>query len=400
MSEDEYADWLAEETRKKAEPVASVGPRTADDEEIDKIKAAMPTAPPSVLDDAVEKTFAGLTSKPNDAYLTKRLRYVISSRFRDVRSAFELKQLLMRDSKVGGLGMSSGEADRMAQEIETAYATYHAPIMDEEKNKLDVQKELQTRRIEERKKHEAEEHAAWYKERILSRQKDEGGKNQLAEQFRQALGSGSASSPSGEIHPMDRMEQKKEQERFGELVPAVGAGATPIPPPAQAVSVEAKPAPSSAAPFLPSAQAQQARPEVKISKETAALQSLQAANLKPRMTDITPAGGTRLTGLAQELRQLGLADFRRLSADPEVAGQKILQKIETLGGESFEKKLEGVEAFQGSPLQKEYVTLVSDSFKKARPVAELAEEMRKAGKDTLSQAEISAIISLNSKLHY
>lgn len=406
MSEDEYADWLAEESRKKTEPAPSSGQKTPDDVEIDKIKAAMPVVPASVLDDAVEKTFASLTSKPGDEYLSKRLRYIISSRFRDVRSAFELKQLLMRDSKVGGMGMTSGEADSMAVQIETAYATYHAPIMDEEKKKLDTQKELQSRRVEERKKTEAEEHAKWYQERILSRQQDEEGKKKLAEQFRQALGSGAAAPPVEE-HPMDVREQKKEKERFGELVPAVAAGAVPITAPAAAPrpmamgAMEAKPAVPSASPFAPAPAAQQARPEVKISKETVALQSQQAASLKPRMTDVTPAaGGTRLTGLAQELRQLGLADFRRQSPDPEIAAQKIMQKIDTLGGESFEKKLEGIQAFQSSPLQKEYVTLVSDSFKKGRPVAELAEEMRRSGKDTLSQAEIAAIISLNSKLHY
>lgn len=409
MSEDEYADWLAEESRKKTEPAPSSGPKTPEDVEIDKIKATMPVAPASVLDDAVEKTFGSLSSKPGDDYLAKRLRYIISSRFRDVRSAFELKQLLMRDSKVGGMGMTTGEADSMAQQIETAYATYHAPIMDEEKKKLETQKEIQSRRVEERKKTEAEEHAKWYQERILSRQQEEEGKKQLAEQFRQAMGSGAAALPPVEEHPMDVREQRKEKERFGELVPAVTVGAVPISAPASAPrpmamgAAEAKPAVvPSASPFAPAPVAQQARPEVKISKETVALQSQQAASLKPRMTDVTPAGGggTRLTGLAQELRQLGLADFRRQSADPEIAAQKIMQKIDTLGGESFEKKLEGIQAFQSSPLQKEYVTLVSDSFKKGRPVAELAEEMRKSGKDTLSQAEIAAIISLNSKLHY
>ena len=95
-----------------------------------------------------------------------------------------------------------------------------------------------------------------------------------------------------------------------------------------------------------------------------------------------------------------LTEFRRLAKDPEVAAQKIKQRIDTLAQESFERKVEGIAAWQSCPLQSSYMTLVSDSFRLGKPVVQLAEDKRKAGENVPSPAEISAIISLNSKLHF
>lgn len=365
LSEEQYANWLAEENRKKVEAMAAATlPPSEDDAEIAAIKQKMPAAPVSVLDQSVHEVFDGLTGKPQDEYLSRRLEYIISSRLRDVRSSLELKQLLMRDTKVGGLGLSREASDAMATQIEEGYVKFHEPIMKEERQKLDQQMEEQKTKIAERKTREAAEHAAWYQEKVAARKQGEVQRTKLAEQMRETL-----------THPMDVKEQKTETARFGEMVPAATV----------------------AAPAVPAAQAA-VRPEVKISKATADLQQATATP-RPRLDDIKYAG-PRLTGPIQELKSLTLAEFRRIAKDPELAAQKIIQRIEILGQESFEKRVEGIKAWQGCPLQRDYFKLVAESFRTGNPVAQVAETQRLAGQDVPTPAEIAAIISLNSKLHF
>ena len=402
MSEEEYAEWLSQENRKKVDAMAATVPAPSeDDAEIAAIKEKMPKVelPVSVLDQSVKEIFTSLPNKPQDDYLSRRLEYIISSRLRDVRTLLELKQLLMRDSKVGGSGMTRDPADAMAAQIEEGYKKFHDPIMQEEKTKLDKQMEEQKVKIEQRKAHEAKEHAAWYKEKVLSRKQGDDQRTKIAEQFKQSFADSAAAAST---HPMDVKEQKTEVARFGEMVTAVSAGAQPVKAPAvpaaprpPAISPFAKPAstPTPAAPIASpfganvtsGAVAQAARPEVKVSKATVDLQTA-AASARPRLDDVKYSG-PRLTGPLQEMTTLTLTEFRRMAKDPEVAAQKIIQRIEILGQESFEHKIEGIRAWQGCPLQHEYLKLVSESFKTGKPVGQLAEDKRKAGMDVPTPAD-------------
>lgn len=406
MSEDEYTDWLAEEARKKTEAEQrskEAEIKTSEDKEIAEIKAKMP--PPAkvltVLDSAVEQAYASLTWKPTDEYLINRLRHIISSRMRDVRSSLEVEQLLQRDTKVGGVGLEKDKAHELAKQIEAAYTVSHEQVLNEEKQKIDMQMVEQKAKIEERKRREAEEHAKWYQEKILSRKQGEDQKKQLAEQMKQSFMANAEQPPAPEAHPVDIKEAKKEKERFGEMIPAVAAGAAPIATPLKPqppVPSAKPPVPTSLPPLsAPQAPIQAARNEVKVSKDTIVKQPL-AAGLKPRIEDVKY--GPRLVSLVDELKNITLSEFRRLAKDPQAAADKIYQKIETLGGESFEKRTQGVTALQSSPLQRSYLSLVGESFGQGKSVQELADAKRAAGQDTLSPVEIAAVISLNSKLHY
>ncbi len=413
MSEDEYADWLADEARKKteAENRAKEGEiKTEEDREIAEIKAKMPAKPATVLDDVVEKSYAALTWKPADEYLVNRLRHIISSRLRDVRSALEVEQLLQRDTKVGGVGLEPDKARSLAKEIEVAYAASHDQVLSEEKLKIDQQLVEQKAKIEQRKLREAEEHAKWYQEKILARKQEEDQKKRMAEQMRQSFMGGAAGQapPAEKILPVDMKEDQKEKQRFGDMVPAVAAGAAPIAVPLSKPAAESRPPAAPAAPAAdkvpqpapfaaPVAAVQAARPEVKVSKETIVKQPL-AAGLKPRVDDVKY--GPRLVSLVDELKTISLSEFRRMAKDPQQAAQKIFQKLETLGGESFEKRTQGIKAFQSSPLQQSYLSLVGESFKQGKSVQDIAEAKRAAGEDAPAPAEIAAVISLNSKLHY
>lgn len=377
LSEDEYADWLANETRRRSEGGAQTTVPSEDEKEIEEIKAKMPATPvvpQTILDEAIESIYGGMTDKPVDEYLAKRLRHIISSRLRDVRSELELRMLLQRDAKVGGLGMAREIAERMAGQIEAGYKTYHDRILDEEKRRLETQMEEQKKKVEERKKREAEDHAQWYREKILARKQEEEEKAKLTEQIKRTM-----------EHPIDVKEQKAETGRFGELVLAEAPKPAAPAPPTPFGTVTVTPA-------------SVARPEVKVSKASAEL-AAAAATQKPRLDDVKVAS-PRLMGPVQELKALTLPEFRRLAKDPESAAKKIFQKIDVLGQESFERRIEGIRAWQQSGLQQAYMALVAESFKSGKPVAQLAEEKRGLGQDVPSPVELSAIISLNSTLHF
>lgn len=383
LSEAEFADWLAEETQKnqssadRSEKAVSAGEVT-EDAEIAAIKSRMstqPKPPTSVLEQAVAQTMLEIPHKPTDEYLLRRLQSVISSRLRDVRNTIEMRQILLRDSKVGGVGLTQEQAEEVAEKVEAAYLASHGSIMEDEKKKLEAQTILQQQKIEERKKREAEEHAKWYQEKILAKKQADDRQSQMAEQYRKTLSAVQVTQSAAPQAPVDVKEQQLEKQRFGNMVPAAVV----------------------------------AHPEVKVSLATAQMQTSAAVPLKPKIDGVVPPSpqvvgavspGPRLVGLMGELSELTLTDFRRMAKTPDQAVEKIAQKIETLSQESFEKRVEGIRAFQASPLQGAYMALVAESFRTGKPVAALADEKRAKGENTLSPAEVASIITLNSKLHF
>ncbi len=389
VSEDEYAAWLSEEARKKAAPPAIATNIDPDAQEIATIQAKMSQVQPSnELDRAIEVTLSRLPYHPDDEYLAKRLRNVLSSRLRDVRNALEVRQLLMRDVKVGGLGVSAADADALTRQIEAAYQEFHVTIAAEEKHKIEGQLEDQQRKIEERRQREAEEHARWFEEKIRSRKASEVKATTAMDELRRAV------TAVGPTTPLDIKQQKLETEKFGPLVPTSSPVSVPVTPFVGA-DRGVRPSEGQTQRLAPT---QSIAPSVKVSPAT--LEIAQAtAGERPSLDGVAYAG-PQLVGLIGELKAFSVPEFRRLSKDPQEAAKKLRQKIETLSQESFEKKMEGIRAFQASPLQAAYLSIVGESFRSSTPVAVLAESKRKAGADTLSADEIAAVMSLNSALHF
>jgi hypothetical protein len=95
-----------------------------------------------------------------------------------------------------------------------------------------------------------------------------------------------------------------------------------------------------------------------------------------------------------------IQQFRRLSKTPEQAAQKIRQKFEALRQESFERWTEGVQAWRNSPIQQQYLALMTESFKLGMPVGEVADQKRQADPSVPTQAELGTIIALNGDLQF
>lgn len=415
MSEDEYSTWLAEEARRKSEaskPIVTVS--KGDDEDGKEIAAIVAKMPKQVRDTSsilalsTQTILGRLSVKPEGAYLMSRLENIISTRLRDVRSRNEVLQKLMRDAKVGGVGMPRADAEKITAQIEEGYEEFRALIAQEEKEKSVTQSEEQMRKVEERKKREAEEHARWFQEKVQGKRVDDEAKKQLYDRMR-VIAQG-LTTPITLSHPMDAKEQAREKVAFGDLVPAAqangaagradsGISAIVTPPmhSAPGVFAEVKTAPPVSSPVA--APRRMDAPVVKVSAASAKAAQVDAATTRPRMDDVRVMR-TRLSGPMQEIEGLTLSSFRRLGKTPSEAAARIEQKIELLGQESFERRIDAIRAWQASPLQKSYLGLVAEAFSKATPVKVLVEQKRAAGEDALTAEELGVIVAMNGKMHF
>ncbi len=129
-------------------------------------------------------------------------------------------------------------------------------------------------------------------------------------------------------------------------------------------------------------------------------QPLPPATGRPASLDGITGPGARLTGLADELRSMDIEAYRRLSRDPQQAAERVMEKLETLKRESFDRWTEGVEAWRQSPLQQQYLKLVAESFGSGKPVAQLVEEKRKTNPRLPSAEELGSIIALNGRIQF
>ncbi|MCC6563578.1 hypothetical protein IT087_01665 [Candidatus Uhrbacteria bacterium] len=317
MSETAFADWLQNsqrETESEQAVIASSAAKTGDKKTEGMIGEQKERRLDPVLEATIDECIKNINlQKPLEEFLMTRLRNLISSRLRDVRNREQILMMLQREEKVGGMGFDPAEAERITVVIENTYKEKREIVEQEAKSKIIKIQDEQKKKIEERRKRESEEHAAWYREKVMAVRGDQA--------LRQMIVEGNKQAPQ--------------------------AGAAPQ---------------------------------------------------QPATMDGIMAAGMKLSSLADELRNMDIEAYRRLSRDPQQAAEKVLQKLETLKRESFERWTEGVEAWRQSTLQQQYLRLVTESFSSGRPVSELVEEKRKTDPRLPTAEELGSIIALNAKI--
>lgn len=117
-----------------------------------------------------------------------------------------------------------------------------------------------------------------------------------------------------------------------------------------------------------------------------------------RVTDVVP--GNKLMGPVEQLGTLTLADFRRLSTNPEEAVRKMEALLLALQKTSYEDRVQGLLAWRKSPLAKLYVTLMTESLNTGVAVAEIAARRRAQGQESLGPAEMQALAKWNEKTRF
>lgn len=123
-----------------------------------------------------------------------------------------------------------------------------------------------------------------------------------------------------------------------------------------------------------------------------------SASGKIRMDDIhfTP----QVLSPVDELRYMSIKNFRRLDSDPVKATDKIKEKLEFLGREDYAKKIEGIVAWQDSPLNKLYLSLCRQALEQGRPIIDVLKIELQKNPESLRPDELSAIISLNRAVKF
>ncbi|MCF7795254.1 hypothetical protein K9M50_02765, partial [Patescibacteria group bacterium] len=114
---------------------------------------------------------------------------------------------------------------------------------------------------------------------------------------------------------------------------------------------------------------------------------------KKSMQDIKV--NNRIMGPIDELRYFNLKNFRRLSSEPTEAFAKIKDKIDLLAKESYEKKIEGIQAWRENPLNKLYHQISIESLNKSKPISEVLKQRQENDMDYLSSEELKALVAFN-----
>ncbi|MFA5945690.1 MAG: hypothetical protein WC802_02150 [Patescibacteria group bacterium] len=163
----------------------------------------------------------------------------------------------------------------------------------------------------------------------------------------------------------------------------------------------------SIAPIMPGSRVSAAREAgtatVKMLRPKPAKAELTVGSVSPtsperKVTDVVQA--SRLMGPAEQLKNMSPLVFRRMSSDPAEAAQKIDDLLSSLAVGGYEDKVHGIKAWRESPMNQLYLTIAEEALGAGLSVPEVASRRRKEGKDSLSPAEIKALVSLNAKLRF
>ena len=125
-------------------------------------------------------------------------------------------------------------------------------------------------------------------------------------------------------------------------------------------------------------------------------QSSSEENKKLSISDVKKA--PHLVGPIEELQTFSLKDFRRISANPVQAANRIFDKIQSLEKESLPKKMEAIDAWKRSEVNQLYIEIGKESFGKGVPIAQAIEQRKNAGKEVLSEQEFDALLDLSTML--
>jgi hypothetical protein len=118
---------------------------------------------------------------------------------------------------------------------------------------------------------------------------------------------------------------------------------------------------------------------------------------RPKMQDVRFE--QKLSGPVEQLKNMRLIDFRRLSSDPKKAIGKIEDEIDLLESDGYEKRIAGIKAWRQSPVNQAYAKLSHRSLNEGKSLESIVEQQENEEK-TLTWEEVRAIMELNETLRF
>ncbi len=142
------------------------------------------------------------------------------------------------------------------------------------------------------------------------------------------------------------------------------------------------------------------RQELKIESNNSAIPFVSRSPLsgRPKIEDVKPK--RNVVSPIEELKEINLSLFRRLSASPLEATQKIINKIDSFERESFAQKALAVLYWRKSEVYQLYMSLGMESMEKNISIEKLIEQKIIANEKTLNQEEFKAILDMNKKIRF
>lgn len=314
---------------------------------------------------------------PKDSFLLNRLRLILVSFVKGIRTKPQTVEVLMRSSKVGGMDMAEPAATALVEACGERMKL--AGIGSEnEKQKTTNDKEMGKTTKGENPFDKILEEPAGVLPADADTEEDE--KEIIVQQERvMAMPVPTVvDEPLIAMRTADAARRSFAQNTAPAAQPRVSLA---VPTPAQKAVIGATVATPPSKP-IPRIQAVPATPSG-----------------RPKVTDVQPSG-RRLSGPVDELSRLTLTEFRRLSRDPAEAATKLSGKIAMLEEQGFEKKIAGIKAWRTSPLYQAYLALSQESMVQGVGVEEIARRKKEMGEDSLTPPELSAIMKLNAELRF
>ncbi|KKT68371.1 MAG: hypothetical protein UW63_C0079G0006, partial [Candidatus Uhrbacteria bacterium GW2011_GWF2_44_350] len=119
---------------------------------------------------------------------------------------------------------------------------------------------------------------------------------------------------------------------------------------------------------------------------------------RPKMDDV--AFTRKLSGPVEELQNMSLEEFRRLSRHPEEAVTKISDKISLLEEQGISQKISGIKAWRASAVNRLYLDMNKQALMTGKKITEIIADRTAAGQETLTVEEAQVINKLNGGLRF
>ncbi|MDP2790035.1 MAG: hypothetical protein Q8O51_02815 [bacterium] len=367
---------------------------------------ALQQAPVQVVDTNpvnVAKRLVAMEHLELDDILLKRFQRVVESRLVDVRDKSEVRDILLRSTKIGGMGFDEARADRIIGELANVVEALHrqprppaASLQAMPGGPKPVIKPLPppARDASQRVAGGPPPPVVKPTAAPLPSPPPEGGR---VKEGNPPLPSGEDALSESRLSGTSRKAGEGNQPARSTVVatqqitkPASQPSA--VPRPVVAPPPWLKP---SGTPVSRPAPPPQPRPVVPVIPRP---QPVAPPTYREVITDVRAP--SRVMGPIEVLGSLKIDDFRRLGGTPQACTLKIAEEFEVLGQDSFAQRAEGISAFRQSPAFKSYLMLGQLAMERKEEVREVVELMKAQGKQSLNEAEFEAIGALMRQFRF
>ena len=298
---------------------------------------------PDHLGDLADEIFVFSAVHFSQPTLDDRFRNIILSRLREVRSAAVTKEILVRAVASGGLGFNTETAERVSALIEKKFD--------------DVQERFAVETQEKLMKWKRSSAARAAQLTVAAEKREEHHREKIYKRFAGSV----LLKPAREAPPLLP------------AAPAVLELASHAPPPREARLI---PTPTLQKKIIPAA---------------------PVAPPPRKLSDVREP--PKLVGPMDELRSMTIADFRRISRDPEIACSKIKNRIDFAGSEGPGQRFEARRAFMESEVARAYRDILTAAFRSGADLTTTI-NARGAGREGLTAVEFAAVGALMKLLRF